>query len=358
MAAFPDSIRRYAIHRLSRLAHTRWDVFHRTIRDIKLSLPYACKGAFLQVQMRSNYLWGLAYRPYGTGHFMQHKTRLLDVMLQRESQKLATFFTQCLSTYDGIWGANSSMEEAWSERSSCSTFHCKGTMPKLGRWFAWNDAAEEQLSEFNVLKLVLAYHYKHEKKNHWIQMHRQSGGPFQKLPNWQPVVMGRKQTCERSSALWRRHWEVAPNWPSSWWAKNSLAFAAFYRLARSQFGLSTVPKWRTLWTTVIAWPGQSICNPCGGVSSICRNLPVFPFREIPRWWDSSLKRTCGTQVTSVCIWSFISFREEHGRLFSTLCLRNVMPAFSVRIWFCGRTTPCHVMIQTDVVTVVTDSDLH
>ena len=59
----------------------------------------------------------------------------------------------------------------------------------------------EQLSEFNVLKLVLAYHYKHEKKNHWIQMHRQSGGPFQKLPNWQPVVMGRKQTCERSSAL-------------------------------------------------------------------------------------------------------------------------------------------------------------
>ena len=115
MAAFPDSIRRYAIHRLSRLAHTRWDVFHRTIRDIKLSLQYACKGAFLQVQMHSNYLWGLAYRPYGTGHFMQHKTRLLDVMLQRESQKPATFFTQCLRTYDGIWGANSSMEEAWSE---------------------------------------------------------------------------------------------------------------------------------------------------------------------------------------------------------------------------------------------------
>lgn len=141
MAAFPDSIRRYAIHRLSRLAHTRWDVFHRTIRDIKLSLQYACKGAFLQVQMRSNYLWA---QPVGVGvqaiwhrTFMQHKTRLLachaPAGVSETCDLLHTMF-----------------EEVWSELSSCWTFHCKGTMPKLGRWFAWNDAAEEQLSEFPV----------------------------------------------------------------------------------------------------------------------------------------------------------------------------------------------------------------
>jgi hypothetical protein len=98
---------------------------------------------------------------------MEHKTRLLEVMLQRESSETCDLFHTMFEDirWDLGMDANSSMEEVWSELSSCRTFHCKGTMPKLGRWFAWNDAAEEQLSEFHVLKLVLAYHYKHEKKN-------------------------------------------------------------------------------------------------------------------------------------------------------------------------------------------------
>ena len=156
---------RYALFKLQRLVHHRWDIFHRCIRDIKLSLQYACRGAFLQCQMHSNYLWGLAYRPYGTGHFQEHKKRLLEVMMSRETWSSCQLFHSMWEDIRTDLGMDpsSSMESVWRQICECRTWNVKGTCPKLGRWFSWQDAAEEQLPEYHVLKLVLAYHHRNDK---------------------------------------------------------------------------------------------------------------------------------------------------------------------------------------------------
>ena len=151
----------YAIHHLGHLIHVRWDIFHRCIRDLKLSLQYSCRGIFLQAQMHSNYMWGLSYRPYGTGHFHEHKKRLMEILLSRESWETCNEFDQYWEDIRDDLGMSphSSMEEVWRELPSCRLFQAKGTCPKQGRWFAWNDAATEQLPEFHVLKMVLKYHH-------------------------------------------------------------------------------------------------------------------------------------------------------------------------------------------------------
>ena len=59
---------------------------------------------------------------------------------------------------------NASMADVWKELPSCRTFAVKGVCPKLGRWFAWNDACAENLQDFHVLKCVLAYSYKDQPK--------------------------------------------------------------------------------------------------------------------------------------------------------------------------------------------------
>lgn len=115
--------------------------------------------------MHTTYLWGLAYRPYGSGAYSEHKLRLLELMLSRESA-----FT--CKPFQSLWQdiredlqmcPNSSMQTVWDALSSCATFWRKGTMPKNSRWFAWSDSCEEQLPEYHVLKCVLAYHYQNEK---------------------------------------------------------------------------------------------------------------------------------------------------------------------------------------------------
>ena len=111
--------------------------------------------------MHSNYMWGLSYRPYGTGHFHEHKKRLMEILLSRESWETCNEFDQYWEDIRDDLGMSphSSMEEVWRELPSCRLFQAKGTCPKQGRWFAWNDAATEQLPEFHVLKMVLKYHH-------------------------------------------------------------------------------------------------------------------------------------------------------------------------------------------------------
>lgn len=70
----------------------RWDVYHRSIRDVKLSLLHSCNGRFLQAQMYSQYLWALSYRPYNSSGFHEDKIRILEVMLARENPETFPLF--------------------------------------------------------------------------------------------------------------------------------------------------------------------------------------------------------------------------------------------------------------------------
>ena len=156
---------RFAIHKLGSAVQTRWDVFHRAVNDVKASLTKACRGVFLQAQLHSSYLWSLAYRPFGSGAYQEHKSRLLEVMLKTESPATCTLFQSVWQDIRLDLGLdpNTTCEQVWDALAECNTFHTKGTLPKLSRWFSWNDSCEEQLPEFRVLKLCLGYHYQDSK---------------------------------------------------------------------------------------------------------------------------------------------------------------------------------------------------
>ena len=50
------------------------------------------QSEYLQSQMHSQYLWSLAYRPFGSGTFVEDKTRaLMELMIARESSDLSIF---------------------------------------------------------------------------------------------------------------------------------------------------------------------------------------------------------------------------------------------------------------------------
>lgn len=149
------------MHHLGKLVQVRWDVYHRSIRDVKLSLLHACKGQFLQAQMYSQYLWAVSYRPYNNSGFHEDKIRCLEVMLAREEPESFELFHEFWETIrdDLQMPASSTMQDVWRKIPTTETFASKMTLPKLGRWFSWNQACEEQLSSWHILKMVLAYHF-------------------------------------------------------------------------------------------------------------------------------------------------------------------------------------------------------
>ena len=156
---------RFAIDRLGCCIQTKWDLFHRCVNDCKHSLAKACKGVFLQAQMHSAYVWALAYRPFNSGAYMESKTRLLEVMLARENAWTCPLFESLWQEIRDDMGlpSTTTRDGVWESLASCPTFFRKGGIAKQGRWFSWNDVAEEQMAEFHALKLVLGYHYGSQK---------------------------------------------------------------------------------------------------------------------------------------------------------------------------------------------------
>lgn len=158
---FPANFSRYAMHHLGKLISVRWDLYHRSIRDVKLSLLHSSNGAFLQAQMHSQYLWSLSYRPYGTSGFHEDKVRALEIMMSREQPESFTLFQDVWENIRQDLGMpdTATMFEVWQRLPTAGGFTSKGTLPKLGRWFSWNQAYEEQRDSWNILKLVLQYQY-------------------------------------------------------------------------------------------------------------------------------------------------------------------------------------------------------
>ena len=65
------------------LVHTKWDKFHRVVRDVKLAAQRA-SGVFSI--MYSSYLWSVNKRPFGAGQFGEKK-RCLNVFVATHSRE-------------------------------------------------------------------------------------------------------------------------------------------------------------------------------------------------------------------------------------------------------------------------------
>ncbi|CAK9028410.1 Uncharacterized protein SCF082_LOCUS18356, partial [Durusdinium trenchii] len=96
--------------------------------------------------------------------FQEEKKRLLELMMARETFESCPEF---LENWERIKKELSlppdyTARQVWGVLPDLETFGSKCTFPKLGRWFSWNQAAEEQLKEWTALKCVLAYHFGHD----------------------------------------------------------------------------------------------------------------------------------------------------------------------------------------------------
>jgi hypothetical protein len=151
----------YAINELGMMMSCRFDKIHRLVRDMKLSLSHCCGGVFLKTQLFSSYLYGVNYKPFGTGGFSALKQRLLQVFLATQD------------IYSDIWckykdrigldlGMPSSTEDEqhalWEAVANLPSFHHKLSAPKLGRWLSWNNCAHEHMPEFTATKMLFEYH--------------------------------------------------------------------------------------------------------------------------------------------------------------------------------------------------------
>ena len=136
-------------------------MYHRSIRDTKLALLHAAGGVFLQSQMYSQYLFALSYRPYNNGGFHEDKRRALELMLGREEPGTFPMFQDVWETIrdDLQMPPASTYRDVWQMIPTLPLYNRKGTLPKLSRWFSWNQSYEEQISSWNVLKLALGYHF-------------------------------------------------------------------------------------------------------------------------------------------------------------------------------------------------------
>ena len=152
---------RFALNQLERLIQIRWDVIHRSIRDVKLSLLHGSNGEFLQSQLHSQYLFSMSYRPFGSGGFAEDKKRALELMLARETPDSLLMFREVWETIreEMKMPPNTSPSQVWAALPSLPGFLNKQTLPKLSRWFSWNQSAEENLPQWTSLKLVLGYHF-------------------------------------------------------------------------------------------------------------------------------------------------------------------------------------------------------
>ncbi|CAK9104217.1 Uncharacterized protein SCF082_LOCUS48645 [Durusdinium trenchii] len=151
----------FAIGKMDKLIIAKWDVIHRAIRDVKLALLHGAGGEFFQAQFHSQYLFSMAYKPFGNSGFFEDKKRLLELMLSKESFDSCPLFDECWEKIRQEVGMepSSTKKEVWDTLPLLPGFSTKQTMPKLSRWFSWNESAQENVPEWSSLKLCLAYHF-------------------------------------------------------------------------------------------------------------------------------------------------------------------------------------------------------
>jgi hypothetical protein len=148
----------YAINELGCCMHAKFDKFHRIIRDIKLSISHCCSGVFQKAMLYSSYLWSLNYKPFGSGGFSSLKNRLLSTFLASQSCEMPLFHKYCCLIAEDFGMSSDDLQILWEEVAAMTSFHQKQSLPKQGRWFSWNQAAEEQLREFHATRMIFEHH--------------------------------------------------------------------------------------------------------------------------------------------------------------------------------------------------------
>ena len=89
---------------------------------------------------------------------MEEKKRMMDHFMALQTSDYGPFVAQLqLFKLDLNLPEHTSPQEVFDAICELPGFIKKGTLPKLSRWFSWNQSCEEQVPEFRVLRMVLKH---------------------------------------------------------------------------------------------------------------------------------------------------------------------------------------------------------
>ena len=89
---------------------------------------------------------------------MEEKKRMMDHFMALQTSDYGPFVEQLqLFKLDLGLPEHTSPQEVFDAICELPGFIKKGTLPKLSRWFSWNQSCEEQVPEFRVLRMVLKH---------------------------------------------------------------------------------------------------------------------------------------------------------------------------------------------------------
>ena len=77
------------------IAVARWQRWYdmQTVRDIRLAISHEERGVFLKTQLYTSYLWGINYKPFGTGAFSIQK-KCTQYLPADTHSSVASFFVE------------------------------------------------------------------------------------------------------------------------------------------------------------------------------------------------------------------------------------------------------------------------
>ena len=119
----------------------------------------------MKTQLFSAFIYGLNYRPFGTGGFSQVKRRMANVFMATESSDSTIFMKYCERIALDLSLPCQTQDERQHVFEACldlPSLRQKGGLPKLGRWFSWNSVADDQMVEFNTLKMLFEHNLQAE----------------------------------------------------------------------------------------------------------------------------------------------------------------------------------------------------
>ena len=156
----------FSINCLGALVVCRFDKIHRSTRDTKLSLKHCMHGRFLKAQLFSAHVFSVNYKPFGTGGFAQTKQRMLNVFLATETIHSAIWrkYAQLIAKdLNRSCETDAEHQTLFNGLADLASFRNKGNLPKMGRWFSYDESCHDQLPEWHVFQMLLEHHVDDDK---------------------------------------------------------------------------------------------------------------------------------------------------------------------------------------------------
>jgi hypothetical protein len=141
------------------LWHTTLDPCHRKIRDAAGTLKHAAGGIFQTMQVKSNHVFKLNYKPFNSGVWEKVKRGMLEDFLEVNTASSPIFLKWYPLLCEGFGvdddGSEEMRERIFAYLQELPSIREKGPIAKMMRWFAWNECAKFHLPEWFAMGMLL-----------------------------------------------------------------------------------------------------------------------------------------------------------------------------------------------------------